>query len=286
MDYHADRFEDHSLMIFNAKEQLIAVLAANQTLEHEIYSHQGLSYGGLLHKASLKSLIIKDIFIAIAKYYLTLDFKVLYLKLVPEIYHTTKQNYIKYLLHQSGAQLIKQDLSSVISTKENINYDSNRKRNLKLAQKNQLELCDSWLNIDAFYNELSHMLETRYNKKPVHNLAELNYLKQFFPEQIKLYSSHQDCKLLAGIITYHTNQCLHFQYICNSEQGRILGALDFCIHQVILKYNSKVAYIDFGISTEEAGKILNEGLHTQKEGFGARSEIFETYRLDLELLLT
>ena len=40
-------------------------------------------------------------------------------------------------------------------------------------------------------------------------------------------------------------------------------------------------YFDFGISTEKGGAYLNTGLLSQKEGFGARGVIYETYRIDL-----
>ena len=53
MDYHSDRFQDFSLMIYNNGE-LTALLPANK-VDHEIYSHQGLTYGGLIYKPNLKS---------------------------------------------------------------------------------------------------------------------------------------------------------------------------------------------------------------------------------------
>ena len=37
----------------------------------------------------------------------------------------------------------------------------------------------------------------------------------------------------------------------------------------------------FGISTEDNGRILNDGLIFEKEGFGARSVCYDTYELDL-----
>ena len=46
MDYHQDRFDDYSLLIFK-KEKLIAVFPANK-IDEILYSHQGLSYGGLV----------------------------------------------------------------------------------------------------------------------------------------------------------------------------------------------------------------------------------------------
>jgi hypothetical protein len=44
MDYHKDRFEDYSLMVFE-NEKLVAVLPANR-VDGCVYSHQGLTYGG------------------------------------------------------------------------------------------------------------------------------------------------------------------------------------------------------------------------------------------------
>ena len=42
------------------------------------------------------------------------------------------------------------------------------------------------------------------------------------------------------------------------------------------------AIFDFGISTEQGGRYLNEGLIFQKEGFGARTVVYDTYELNIE----
>ena len=52
MDYHKDRFEDYSLMVYK-NEKLVAVLPANR-VENVVYSHQGLTYGGLVYGEKLK----------------------------------------------------------------------------------------------------------------------------------------------------------------------------------------------------------------------------------------
>ena len=46
MEYHKDRFQDYSLMVFD-ENKLVAVLPANR-VEVEVFSHQGLTYGGLV----------------------------------------------------------------------------------------------------------------------------------------------------------------------------------------------------------------------------------------------
>ena len=52
MDYHKDRFEDYSLLCFK-KDRLIAILPAN-IVGSTLYSHQGLTYGGLVLQESTK----------------------------------------------------------------------------------------------------------------------------------------------------------------------------------------------------------------------------------------
>ena len=44
-------------------------------------------------------------------------------------------------------------------------------------------------------------------------------------------------------------------------------------------YKSSHKYLDFGISSEDDGKMLNFGLISQKEGFGGRTVIYQTWEL-------
>ena len=46
MDYHHDRFPDHSLLIYR-RNKLYALLPANQK-GNILYSHQGLTFGALI----------------------------------------------------------------------------------------------------------------------------------------------------------------------------------------------------------------------------------------------
>ncbi len=48
MEYHSDRFEDCSLLLFEDKK-VVALLPANK-VGNELFSHQGLTFGGFLTK--------------------------------------------------------------------------------------------------------------------------------------------------------------------------------------------------------------------------------------------
>jgi len=60
MEYHKGRFEDFSLLVFKNKK-IQAVLPANRMGE-EVYSHQGLTYGGLILPKSIKFEDVNDLF--------------------------------------------------------------------------------------------------------------------------------------------------------------------------------------------------------------------------------
>jgi hypothetical protein len=47
MDYHSDRFIDHSLIFYDEKDKLIAGMPASLH-ENEIISHGGITYGGII----------------------------------------------------------------------------------------------------------------------------------------------------------------------------------------------------------------------------------------------
>ena len=47
MEYHSDRFSDFSIVIFDDKDRVVALLPANIN-GATLYSHQGLTFGGFL----------------------------------------------------------------------------------------------------------------------------------------------------------------------------------------------------------------------------------------------
>ena len=57
--------------------------------------------------------------------------------------------------------------------------------------------------------------------------------------------------------------------------------MDLLFHRLIHEVYSSVPYFDMGTSVEEGGRVLNEGLIFQKEGFGGRAVVYDTYELDI-----
>jgi hypothetical protein len=112
---------------------------------------------------------------------------------------------------------------------------------------------------------------------PTHSLAELRLLQERFPHEIVLHEARHDGELLAGVLIYDLGRAVHTQYLAVSEQGRQCGALDMLLASLIDDTYASRAYFSFGISTEQAGQVLNSGLVAQKERFGARAVVHDFY---------
>ena len=86
--------------------------------------------------------------------------------------------------------------------------------------------------------------------------------------------------LVAGSAAFEYDTDVHTQYMASSDLGGTIGALDLAISTVMNDYREKKLWMDFGISTEDQGRVLNEGLLPQKEGFGRITNIYTVWKSD------
>jgi len=280
MEYHRDRFEDYSLMIFEGNK-LISILPCNVN-NREIYSHQGLTYGGFLIDNSMKLPKFLKLFEEVLNFLRKEGFKRLIYKVIPYIYHKIPAEEDRYALFIHNAKLIRRDTNTVIYLGNYIasNYQERKKRYIKKAQKSGIVVKES-NNFKKYWDLLSNVLWNRYKVKPVHSLEEILYLKRKFPNNIRLFVAEQRGKLLAGTVVFENKFTVHTQYLANSEEGRKIGALDFIIHKLLTEIYSHKKYFSFGISNEKEGRFLNEGLISWKEGFGARVVVHDIYEVEI-----
>lgn len=278
LDYHSDRFGDHSLM-FELGGEIVALLPANQK-EGVIYSHQGLTYGGVIMTSRCKGAVVLEIFEKMIGYYRANGIKAIIYKPVPHIYHIKPSEEDIYALYRYKAELYSCGISSTIDLTQEICFNSLRTRGVKKALANNIEVKEEF-NFAPFWEMLTQNLQQRHSVSPVHTLKEIEMLRDRFPENIRLYTASQSNELLAGVVIYETATCIHSQYIASSQKGRDLSALDLLFLNLIKERYKEYRYFDFGISTESNGDILNNGLLSQKEGFGATATIYNSYKITL-----
>lgn len=279
MEYHSDRFNDFSLMIFDEADKLIAILPAN-IKENILYSHQGLTFGGFLVDDKMKTETMLEIFESLKYFLKEQNIKKIVYKCIPYIYHIKPSEEDRYALFRNDAQLIRRDVTSTIDLTEQVRYSKGRKWTINKAKKESIQTFESD-DYEAFWELLTGVLESNHEAKPVHTLEEMKKLADLFPKNIKLFLAKKDERIVSGALIYENQNIVHTQYLANSEEGRDLGALDLLIDYLIKDIYKNKKYFDFGISNEDAGRYLNTGLIAQKEGFGARAVVHDFYELEI-----
>jgi hypothetical protein len=279
MEYHSDRFEDYSLLIFNESKKLISVLPAN-IKDDVLYSHQGLTFGGFLIDDKMKTETMLEIFQSLKVFLKEQNIKKIVYKCIPYIYHTKPSEEDRYALFRNGAKLIRRDVTSTIDLTEQVRYSKGRKWTVNKAKKEAIETFESD-EYETFWKLLTDVLESNHEAKPIHTLKEIKKLALLFPKNIKLFLAKKDERIVSGALIYENQNIVHTQYLANSDEGRDLGALDLLIDYLIKDIYKNKKYFDFGISNEDAGRYLNTGLIAQKEGFGARAVAHDFYELEI-----
>lgn len=286
MDYHSNRFSDHSLFIYN-DSKLVALLPACEfnadTAEASIVSHGGLSYGGVLSDTKMGASTMLEVFEAILEYYKSLNFKSLKYKAIPHIYHTSPAEEDLYSLFRFNAELIQVDNSTTVDQLNRIAYSKSKKHGVRDAKKHDLTLSheQSGDNLEQFFELLGEVLQDRHDTTPTHTIDEMKFLQSRFPKNIKVHSVFESNQMVAGALMFLTPKVAHTQYLATSERGRDTSALDLVLDHLINDAYTHIPYFNFGISNENGGKVLNEGLCRQKEMFGGRSTAQLTYQIKL-----
>lgn len=286
MEYHQDRFQDYSLIVKEG-ETIVSVLPANRVVDM-VYSHQGLTYGGLVYDDKLKQAGVIAVLEAILSFLKQNEIDKIYFKTIPSIYHHKPAEEINYALFLANAKLERRDSLSVIDLTKSYSIANGRKEGIKkglLANLKIIEVDD----FDDFWNEiLIPNLINKYQAKPVHSIEEIKKLKRLFPDNIRQFNVYHNENIVAGTTVFVSQNVVHSQYIAADETRSKNGSLDFLHNYLLTEVFNEKRFFDFGISNENQGKKLNGGLAFWKESFGASTLIQDFYEVETanHILLT
>jgi hypothetical protein len=278
MEYHSDRFCDHSLLFFKNRT-LMGLLPAN-IRDDTLYSHGGLTFGGVISGYNMRIPLMLDIFEKLVEHCKEERITEILYKAIPYIYHSIPADEDLYALFRYNAKLVGRNVTTSIYLPSKLKFDESRARAIKKAQKNNLVVKRSY-DFRRFMQIVENVLVERHGTKPVHTPEEIELLASRFSGNIKLFSSYKNDVMVAGVIMYESRNVAHAQYIANSNEGRDIGAEEVVFDYLINDYYKAKRYFDFGISTEQTGQFLNVGLVRHKEGFGARAAVHDFYQLSL-----
>ena len=281
MDYHKHKFQDFSLMIYNEKNKLIAILPAHR-IGDEVYSHLGLTYGGIIIKKDLRLTVFFEVFSEILKFLFKEGIYFLHWKEVPYFYHSYPSDEWKYLAFVAQAEMYRRDMCSVINLKEQFVFSKTVVRYAKNVDKQGFiyRKSDEW---DVFWKEiLVPELDFYHHVLPAHNLEEIFYLSSKFRDNIHLYTVYSGNEMVGGTVLFIDKNVVHCQYISVKSKFREKKVLDFLFYKLIKEDFKDYDYFDFGISNEENGRKTNMGLLYWKEGFGARGVSQDFYKISTQ----
>lgn len=278
MEYHNDRFQDNSLIVLY-KDKWVGVMPANR-VGNEVFSHQGLTYGGLVYSEKSKLTTIVNAFRAALSFLAANEIIKLYLKTIPSIYHTKPSEELQYALFLAEAKLFRRDSLSVIDLSQNYKISKIRKRGVQKGVCNKLFVKEE-ITFESFWNKiLIPNLEEKHKAKPIHSIEEMDHLKSLFPNNIRQFNVYNGDEIVAGTTIFESQHVAHCQYISKYEKQEDLGSLDFLFHFLITDVFLNKRFFDFGISNESQGKKLNEGLSYWKESFGASTIVHDFYEIE------
>jgi hypothetical protein len=279
MDYHADRFQDHSVIVSEDNGNIVACFPANEK-DGIIYAHQGLSYGGLVQGIDDKLETTLLLWYSILEYYAMHNIEEVVYKHFPSLYNAQHIHDTEYAMFLLNAELVRRDTTFVIDFDQRIKIAKNYKRQSIKAEKAGYQ-CQFTDDYEGFWDKiLVPNLKEKFGLTPVHSLEEILLLKHKFKNEINLYGVYGPNKeLIGGTVLFDCGHVRHCQYIASVEEARASGAHNLLFADLINHSDGEFRLFDFGIANEKEGRRLNYGLANWKQRMGGRAMTHDFYKI-------
>ncbi|TDW52582.1 acetyltransferase (GNAT) family protein [Flavobacterium sp. 270] len=280
MEYHKDRFEDFSLLIFE-NEKLKAVLPANKN-GNSVHSHQGLTYGGLVFLNKLKAEQVENILDQILFFLKENKIETFYYKPIPHFYFPKGNNEMDFFLFKRNAVLHHKEMNLAVNLQLPLEISKSKLKHFRRIENLDLDIVEEEDFTPFWEIILAPRLLEKFEAKPVHTKEEITLLQHKFPENIKQFSVYQSDEIIAGITIFETENVIKSQYGATSEKGEKVRALDFLFINLIEKYKREGKhFFDMGIVNDENEKGYHTGLLKQKQELGCTVYNQDFYKISL-----
>lgn len=290
LSYHPkDRFRDASILFLEG-ETIVGLLPAavkEDGGKKILTSHPGASYGGLVvgmdasveETGSLLTLLRE---FAKKEKYAGLSM----LRLAPASLQRSYSEDQQYWLYHMGFQMTRCEMDGAIDLKsldeETLLASLTGKcRNMvRQAERAKIEV-KLTEDFASFWPILESVLTGRHGTKPTHTVAEIQKLHELLPQGFRLLAAYQGKKMVGGIVlvTIH-GEALYTLYMAQEYSAQKDHPMHLLLFEAIrLALKEKRSVLHLGVSTEDGGKKINEGLFFFKESFGCRPVRRETWEI-------
>jgi len=267
MDYHADRFQDYSLVGF-AGGKVVGVFPASKK-DNIVTSHAGLTFGSWQFASGLAEETRQRLIELGFDYYKATGVRRLVVREMPAFFNFSELCMQNNLLKSPQSSRLD---GAAIDLEAPLEIGIKRRPRI---QKSLRQHVFSKASPAYFWPLLEEVLLARHGVRPTHTLQEIEMLYARFPGHIQVHTAHYGATLAAGAVVFLSRNVCHLQYMATSDAGRASHALDGLIMWLIQNYTGKVRWLSMGVSNERDG-TLNKGLHDYKMSFGARRFVHET----------
>lgn len=294
LSYHpAGRFQDRSQLVLKGTN-IVAVIPACEGQEESkraFVSHSGSTFGGIMMaKAFYDIEHVGAVVRALDGWLLGSGFEKVVLKQTSDLFSSKPTDLLSYFLFQRGyahyaelsfavdCRALAEDVTSVFASARRRGYHHAEKNGLAFIALSEDE------QIERFFNILCGNL-AKFGSRPVHTLDELLEFKHHrLSDIIRFYGVYAGDEMIAGSMVFlFGKRVFHTQYLAADPAFLQLYPMNFLNTELIKEAKALgFSWLSFGISTEERGRVLNEGLAKFKEGFGAVCINNETYFKDIK----
>jgi len=267
LKYHKKKFNNQIFIEFTKKNKLIGVISGVKIKEENKYIFQspfGASFGGIVIGNKIRFKDIFSIVVSFKSFLINNDFSGCELVCTPDHLSNTINNSLEFCLLKNNFKIKNLDISSAIFMEKNYLNDvyQNKKKFLKKQENFKFEIAK---DIEKFYPFLTKNLKKKFNVKPTHSKAELNYLRKSFKDNFKVFLCYYKNQLDSAVMVIKTspNKIILF-YIINNYMSKS-NSISFLIIN-IMNYYKNYKVIDFGTSSF-LGEVRSSLIHF-KEEFG------------------
>ncbi|MFP3859375.1 MAG: hypothetical protein ACLFUW_01010 [Bacteroidales bacterium] len=281
LSYHGRDFLEstHNLMWMKGKSIYAAIpMAVFDGKGRKIaLSPFGASYGGFVVKTLLgydKATLLVEQFI---EYLQSLNVDECRITFPIRAAYKDYSETLFLVLYEKGFVLTNTDISSVVELNDELKYivQSSARRNVKKAEREGIVF-----RHNAPLKDFRIPFEKTFQKhkaKPTHNLDELKWLNENFPDSVYFDVAYHERQPVSGICHFVQNSRLDSSfYLCNNPEYEKLQGLPFLVYYSLVQSRKKrFRYFDFGTSS-----VNTQGrsyIFKFKEKFGAIGQFRNTF---------
>ena len=288
--YHPhDRFTDASLLLMDG-EKIVGLLPAASREENGkkiLVSHPGASYGGLVVDSSASVEDTGEMIDAIINEAKKEKFAgVSMLRLPPASLQTMYAEDQLYWMYHRGFTMTRCEMDGAIDVDALRGTDvleslTGKCRNM-VRQAERAGITVKLTNdFKTYWPILEGVLKGRHGTKPTHAYEEIQKLHNLLPEGFRLLSAYEGKTMVGGIVLVTINdRALYTLYMAQEYASQQKHPMHLLLVEAIrLAIQEKRRVLHLGVSTEDGGKKINEGLFFFKESFGCRPVRRESWEL-------